>query len=106
MSNILFPKKIISKLTAIVRVFWWTGIREDKTSKALCLRAWKDICTQKREGGLGIRNFQAANQGLILMAVWCIAQNPDDFLHKVLKAKYFHDSSIWRPNSNVPKSAF
>jgi hypothetical protein len=106
MSNILFPKKIISKLTAIVRVFWWTGIREDKTSKALCLRAWKDICTPKKEGGLGIRNFQAANQGLILMAAWRIAQNPDDFLHKVLKAKYFHDSSIWRPNSNVPKSAF
>jgi hypothetical protein len=23
----------------------------------LCLRAWKDICTSKKEGGLGIRNF-------------------------------------------------
>jgi hypothetical protein len=70
------------------------------------LRAWKDICAPKKEGGLGIRNFQAVNQGLILMAAWRIASNSDDFLHKVLKAKYFHDSSIWRPNSTVPKSAF
>jgi hypothetical protein len=35
------------------------------------------------------------NQGLILMAAWRIAEKQDDFLHKVLKAKYFHDSSIW-----------
>jgi hypothetical protein len=25
MSNILFSKKIIAKLTAIIRIFWWTG---------------------------------------------------------------------------------
>jgi hypothetical protein len=40
------------------------------------------------------------------MSAWRIAQNVDDFLHKILKAKYFPDSSIWRPNSNVPKSDF
>jgi hypothetical protein len=61
MSNILFPKKLLAKLTAIIRVFWWTGIRKDKTSKTLYLRAWKDICAPKKEGGLGIRNFQTVN---------------------------------------------
>jgi ribonuclease HI len=106
MSNILFSKKFISKLTTIIRSFWWTGVREERTSRALCLRAWKDICTPKKEGGLGIRNLQAVNQSLILMAAWRIAQNPDDMLHKVLKAKYFQDSSIWRPKPNAPKSAF
>jgi hypothetical protein len=72
----------------------------------MCLRAWKDICAPKKDGGLGIRNFQAVNQGLILMAAWRIADNPNDLLHKVVKAKYFHDTSIWRPNPNIPKSAF
>ena len=46
------------------------------------------------------------NQGLILMAAWRIADQPQNFLHAVLKSKYFSDSSIWRPNSNTPKSAF
>ena len=40
------------------------------------------------------------------MQPWRIAQNPDDFLPRVLKAKYFHDGSIWCPKPNVPKSAF
>ena len=106
MSNILFPKKFLSKLTAIIRNFWWTGVRENNNSKSLCLRSWKDICSPKNEGGLGIRNLQAMNQGLILMATWRIADQPDNFLHAVLKSKYFPETSIWRPNSNVPKSAF
>jgi hypothetical protein len=46
------------------------------------------------------------NQALILMAAWRIAEQPNDFLHSVLKSKYFPNSSVWRPNSNAPKSAF
>jgi hypothetical protein len=106
MSNILFTKKFIAKLTGIIRNFWWTGIRQEPNSKSLCLRAWKDICTPKKEGGLGIRNLQAMNQALIVMAAWRLADQPNNFLQLVLKSKYFPDSSIWRPNSNAPKSAF
>ena len=40
------------------------------------------------------------------MASWRIAQKPNDHLHSVLKAKYFPESSIWRPNLNTPKSGF
>nr|XP_051229148.1 uncharacterized protein LOC127346950 [Lolium perenne] len=82
------------------------SIRKDANSRSLCLRAWKDICIPKKEGGLGIRNLQAINQGLILMAAWRLANQPHNFLHQVLKSKYFPNSSLWRPNSNAPKSAF
>jgi hypothetical protein len=105
MSNILFSKKFTAKLKAIIRSFWWTGIRGESNSKSLCLRAWKDICAPKNEGGLGIRSLQAMNQGLILMAAWRIANNTDNYLYAVLKSKYFPDSSIWRPKVNAPKSA-
>jgi hypothetical protein len=106
MSNIIFTKKFLSKLTAIIRTFWWTGVREEPTTKALCLRAWKDICTPKNEGGLGIRNLQATNQSLILSTAWRIAQDPNSQLYNILKSKYFHDTSIWRAKPSVPKSAF
>lgn len=98
--------KLVAKLTAIIRNFWWTGIKAEPTTKIICLRAWKDICIPKCEGGLGIRNIQAMNRGLILSAAWRIAENPDSFLFKVLKSKYHPDTSIWRANSNIPKSAF
>jgi hypothetical protein len=106
MSNILFSKKFIAKINAIIRTFWWTGISSEPSTRALCLAAWKNICTPKAEGGLGIRNIQAVNHGLILSAAWRIAEKPNSQLHAILKAKYFHDSSIWRPNPAKPKSAF
>jgi hypothetical protein len=53
MSNIIFSKKIIAKITAIIRTFWWTGISSEPSSKPLCLAAWKNICAPKSEGGLG-----------------------------------------------------
>jgi hypothetical protein len=40
------------------------------------------------------------------MAAWRIVASPHDLLHRVHKAKYFHDTSIWCPNPHVPKSAF
>jgi hypothetical protein len=106
MSNILFTKKFIAKIRTIIRNFWWTGIKNESTTRCLCLRAWKDICTSKNEGGLGIRNLQAMNQSLLLMTAWRIADNRDTYLYSVLKSKYFVDSSIWRPNVNTPKSVF
>jgi hypothetical protein len=106
MSNILFSRKFLSKLTAIIRNFWWTGVREESTTRSLCLRVWADICTQKKEGGLGIRNLQAINQGLILTAAWRLANDPQHHLAQILKSKYHPDTSIWRAKPNTPKSAF
>jgi hypothetical protein len=54
MSNILFSKKFIAKITAIIRTFWWTGISSETSTRALCLAAWKNMCAPKAEGGLGI----------------------------------------------------
>jgi hypothetical protein len=110
MSNILFSKKFISKLTAIIRNFWWTGtgtgVQDDQTTKSLCLRAWADVCIAKNIGGLGVRNLQALNQGLILSAAWRLAKEPQSQIAQILKAKYHHDTSIWRAKPNQPKSAF
>ena len=106
MSNILFSKKFLANLTAIIRNFWWTGVQEDRTTKSLCLRAWAVVCIDKKYGGLGIRNLQAINQGLILSAAWRLAKDPHSQLAQILKAKYHHDTTIWRAKSNTPKSAF
>ena len=38
-SNILFPKKFLAKLTSIIKNFWWAGVREETNERSLCLRA-------------------------------------------------------------------
>jgi hypothetical protein len=45
------------------------------------------------------------NQGLVLSAAWRLAKEPQGHLAQILKAKYHHDTSIWRAKSNKPKSA-
>lgn len=106
MSNILFSKKFLSKLTAIIRSFWWSGIKDEPNTKSLCLRAWADIWTPKEDGGLGIRNIQAINQGLILSAAWRLAKDPTNHLALILRSKYHPDTSIWKAKANKLKSAF
>ena len=46
------------------------------------------------------------NQGLILSAAWRLAKEPQSYLALILKAKYHHDTSLWRAKPNKPKSAF
>jgi hypothetical protein len=106
MSNILFSKKFLAKLTSIIGNFWWTGVQDDHTTRTLCLRAWADVCIEKNNGGLGIRNLQAINQDLILSTAWRLAKEPHSQLALILKAKYHHDTSIWRAKANKPKSSF
>lgn len=68
MSIMLFSKKLIAKLTAIIRKFWWTGIQADGGKKGMALRSWKDICKPVSEGGLGIRDLMAVNKSILVQS--------------------------------------
>jgi hypothetical protein len=61
---------------------------------------------EKKNDGLGVKNMQAINQGLILSAAWRLAKDPQSHLALILKAKYHNDTSIWRARPNVAKSVF
>ncbi|WVZ67683.1 hypothetical protein U9M48_016730 [Paspalum notatum var. saurae] len=105
MTNILFPKKFINQLNSILMKFWWAGIQEEN-AKPFHFRAWEDLTTPKSQGGLGIRNLHAVNQSLVLHSTWMIASQKDPFLHKVIKSKYFLNTTFWKAPNNTPKSVF
>lgn len=106
MSNILFSKKMLAKMNATIRDFWWTGIQQENQKKPLYLKAWSEICKSKKEGGLGIRNLEAVNKAMLVKAVWNIVTQPDNTTSRILKSKYFPFTSFWKAPNNVPKSAF
>lgn len=62
------------------------------------------LCNQRQ--GDPVRDIKATNRGLILSAAWRIAEDPNNHLSKILKSKYYPDTSFWKANHNVPKSAF
>lgn len=106
MSNILLNKSTINKLTSIVRKFWWSDINKDNDSKPICVRAWEEICKPMHKGGLGIRDLALMNKSMVAMMAWRIIKNSNSLISKILKAKYFHNSSIWKANTHIPKSTF
>lgn len=61
MSHVLFTKKFLSKITAIICTFWWAG---------------------------------------------SIASNQDPHLSRILKSKYFHNTSFWNAPKHPPRSLF
>jgi len=106
MSTVLFSKTFISKITTIIRNFWWAGVQEDNATSPFHFRSWKDICRPKREGGLGVRDLLTVNRSLILHAAWNIATGKNPFLTAILKAKYFPNASFWTARDTQIKSAF
>lgn len=105
MSTILLNEGTISKPTSIVRKVWWAGIQKDNESKPISFRVWEDICKPMHEGGLGIRDLSIENIPLVATAAWRIINIPSSLITQVLKAEYFHNSSIWKSNTSGPKSA-
>jgi len=104
MSTILFSKTFVSKITAIIRNFWWTEVKEDNTT-SFHFMSWKDICRPK-EGGLGVRDLLTVNRSLIVHAAWNVATGKNPFLSAILKAKYFHNTSFWLASNTTTKSVF
>lgn len=48
----------------------------------------------RREGGLGIRNFEIFNQALLEKQAWRILTKPNSLMSKVLRGKYFTKCSF------------
>jgi hypothetical protein len=61
MSTVLFSKNFISKITSIIRKFWWAGVQEDNSTSPFHFCSWEDICQNKEKGELRIRDLSTVN---------------------------------------------
>ena len=64
MSVFRLPKKLLKHIDSFHRDFLWAG--EDSVSGAQCLVAWKNVCTPKKYGGLGLKNLHVQNNCLLM----------------------------------------
>ncbi|KAJ4785223.1 RNA-directed DNA polymerase (reverse transcriptase)-related family protein [Rhynchospora pubera] len=94
------PTTVASKIDTLIRSFFWESGGKHK----MHLVSWKQICTHKSQGGLGIRPVSVLNGAMILKNLWKLAckefeQHP---WVQILYAKYLTNRKLWL--SGVPNS--
>ncbi|KAL0003907.1 hypothetical protein SO802_011468 [Lithocarpus litseifolius] len=85
------PDSLCSEINSMVGGFWWG--QKDKERKIAWV-LWQNLCKPKAEGALGFRELRAFNLALLAKQGWRIQQSPNSLTHRVLKTKYFADSSF------------
>ncbi|KAH9769616.1 reverse transcriptase domain-containing protein [Citrus sinensis] len=91
MSVFKIPQSICDDIQKAVAKFWWSSAGNHR---GIHWAKWGRLCQAKIRGGLGFRDFSCFNQALIAKQGWRLIQNPEALMARVLKAKYFKNSSF------------
>ena len=92
MSLFRLPRRVKLRLERIQRDFLWGG---GSLVKKLHLVKWDTVCSDKREGGLGIRGFFNLNRALLSKWLWRFANERDSLWRKVINYKFGEDMGGW-----------
>ncbi|RVW27006.1 putative ribonuclease H protein [Vitis vinifera] len=89
------PKLVAKRLEKLQRDFLWGGGRMERK---IHLINWEVVCTQKENGGLGIRKIDLLNKALLSKWIWRFAFEEDILWKKVIGVKYGQEGLGWRTN--------
>lgn len=84
-------KTLCDQIGKMVARFWWNA--QEGKQKIHWLS--KDVLQkQKKEGGLGFRDIHDFNLAMLAKQCWRLWDRPESLCSRILKAKYFPESSI------------
>ena len=91
MSVFKFPAGLYAEICSLANQFWW-GQRGD--SKKIHWLSKSKLSRPKVQGGIGFRDLHLFNMALLARQGWRLLQHPESLVYRVLKAKYFPQSSV------------
>jgi hypothetical protein len=100
MSIYSWPIKLIKQIEKWIKNFIWSG---DTTKRKLITVAWKKVCCDLDEGGLGIQSIICLNEASNLRLCWNLLQSEEQWaivlrsrvIRKNECIKYHIYSSLW-----------
>ncbi|XP_027075851.1 uncharacterized mitochondrial protein AtMg00310-like [Coffea arabica] len=93
MSYFKLPLKMCKEISALMASYWW-GENNGKAKMHLC--SWKRMTQNKNQGGLGFKDLVNFNRALLGKQIWRLPVDPNLLISKVLTAKYYPTSSIFK----------
>jgi hypothetical protein len=91
MSCFDLTKTLCDDISMMICRFWWA--QQDKENKVHWL-SWETLSKSKSEGGLGFRDLYGFNLAMLARQGWRMLTNPESLCARVLKARYFPNTSI------------
>jgi hypothetical protein len=79
-------------MRSIISNYWW-GIENENKKLHWC--SWEWLIAPKALGGMGFRDMELFNQALLAKQCWWLLTVPDSLCARVLKSRYFLNSSFW-----------
>jgi hypothetical protein len=79
-------------MRSIISNYWW-GIENENKKLHWC--SWEWLIAPKALGGMGFRDMELFNQALLAKQCWWLLTVPDSLCARVLKGRYFPNSSFW-----------
>ncbi|RVW72100.1 Rhodanese-like domain-containing protein 8, chloroplastic [Vitis vinifera] len=93
MSIFRMPKSVAKRVEKIQRDFLWGG---GNLEGKIHLVKWDVVCTEKRNGGLGLRRIATLNRALLGKWTWRFACERDNLWKQVISTKYGQEEHGWR----------
>ncbi|KAI5663885.1 hypothetical protein M9H77_23208 [Catharanthus roseus] len=87
---------VMDRIASLCRRFLWGG----NVAKV----AWKTLCCQKQQGGLGLRESKKWNDALLSKALWNVHNKKNTLWCRWIQHYYIKDSTIWEilPKKDFP----
>ncbi|CAL1381267.1 unnamed protein product [Linum trigynum] len=95
MSIFRIPAAIINKVHSLIMNFYWGQKGSEKRIQWL---SREEMLLPKEEGGLGLRDLEGFNTAMLAKQVWRLHQRPSSLVAKIMKAKYYKNTSILEGN--------
>ncbi|KAG6693248.1 hypothetical protein I3842_10G159900, partial [Carya illinoinensis] len=92
MSCFLLPKSFCKELEMMVAKFWWGN--QGQGNKIHWV-SWEKLSNSKFRGGMGFKDLHLFNLALLTKQGWRLLRNEGSLVHRVFKAKYFPNTSLF-----------
>ena len=79
------PKDVCSRLEKFQRDFLIGGENLDRKQHLI---NWKTVCSEKKRGGLGVRNLSKMNQALLCKWNWQFSNDREPLWRNVINIKF------------------
>jgi hypothetical protein len=83
-------KNICDQISTLICRYWWN---QQEGKHKIHWLSWDKMVLSKSQGGLGFRDIHGFNMAMLAKQGWRLLTNPDSLCARILKAKYYPNTS-------------